>query len=259
MPLTPIHDPSEGPFRCVGLMSGSGTNIRKILEYQESLRQREGKSPFEIVGLFSDRSDSQAAPIGKDFDLPVVIRDLSAYCKKRGVKRSDLDARKDFDLENLRIIESFDAKGAVYGGYMSVVTAPVIKGFLGVNVHPADLSVQNPDGSRKYVGDHGVRDAVAAGEKTIFATTHLVELEVDAGPILMISAPLEVVLEPHWDLTDPDHLALAETFNQNRLKEYGDWVIFPRTLEELARGRFSRDENGIVHYDGNPVPGGVRL
>ena len=35
--VKPIHNPSTGPLRLVGLMSGSGTNIRKIIDHQKKL------------------------------------------------------------------------------------------------------------------------------------------------------------------------------------------------------------------------------
>jgi folate-dependent phosphoribosylglycinamide formyltransferase PurN len=141
---------------------------------------------------------------------------------------------------------------------MSVVTPPVIHAFLGVNVHPADLSIEE-GGKRKFTGDHAVRDAIAFGEKTIAASTHLVEEAVDEGPLLMISPLLPVELKEEWNLSDSQDLKEAEDFNQERLKEHGDWIIFPRTIEFLARGRYGRDEAGRIYFDGEPIPKGMRL
>jgi phosphoribosylglycinamide formyltransferase-1 len=246
-------------MRVVGLMSGSGTNIRKILDHQRGLEIREGSSPFRVVALFSDRAESQATRIGRDYDLPVAVRDLLGYCTRRGVSRRDLEAREGFDEETVRALSPFEATVAAYGGYMSIATRPLMEAFLGINVHPADLAIQNPDGSRKYVGDHAVRDAIAAGEGEIRSSTHIVEPVVDGGRILMISAPVGVVLEKGWNSRIPEHLARAEEVNQERLKEGGDWRIFPRTIEDMARGRFAQDEHGRLHYGGNPIPYGYRL
>ena len=52
--IAPLHDPSKGILRVAGLMSGSGTNIRKIIEHQKKMGGNEKGSPFEIVVLFSD-------------------------------------------------------------------------------------------------------------------------------------------------------------------------------------------------------------
>jgi phosphoribosylglycinamide formyltransferase-1 len=46
--------------------------------------------------------------------------------------------------------------------------------------------------------------------------------------------------------------------HQERLKEIGDWRIFPATIEMIARGRFALDEKSRVYADGQPVPGGYR-
>jgi phosphoribosylglycinamide formyltransferase-1 len=142
---------------------------------------------------------------------------------------------------------------------MSIATAPLIEAFLGVNVHPADLSIENPDGSRRFVGDHAVRDALVAGERTLCSSTHIIEKVVDAGRLLMISAPMGVILEPEWDLAVAEDLRRAEVSNQDRLKELGDWVVFPRTIEDLARGKFAVDDHGNIYYEGEAFPKGFRL
>jgi len=259
MKLVPIHDPAEGPLRVAGLMSGSGTNIRKILEYQEKQQAQHGEAPFEMVVLFTDRADSQAIWIGKDYDLPVVVRDLEGFCARRGISRRDLEAREEFDRQTVLSLAPYAVKAAAYGGYMSIATSPLIRAFLGVNVHPADLSIEGRDGRRKFVGDHAVRDAIVAGERTIASTTHIIEPEVDEGQILMISSAMKVVLKPEWDLGKSADLERVEAFNQERLKEHGDWIIFPRTLEDLARGKFARDEDDNLYYEEKPVPRGWRL
>ncbi len=259
MCLTPLFDPATGPMRVVGLMSGSGSNIRRIIEHQRRLEAQQGHSPFLVVALFSDRASSRATQIGKDYDLPVVTRDLEGFCARRGVPRRDLRAREEFDSETVRALSPFGAHVAAYGGYMSIATRPLMESFLGVNVHPADLSLEHADGRRCYTGDHAVRDAILAGERWIRSSTHLVEPVVDGGRLLMISPPVEVVLEDSWDLGQREHLALAENFNQDRLKERGDWVVLPRTLEDLALGRFAMDQEGTLYYDGLPIPKGYRL
>lgn len=259
MGLKPLFDPAQGPMRVVGLMSGSGSNIRKIIEHQTRLESEKGYSPFIVVALFSDRASSQAVWIGKEHDLPVVTRDLEGFCSKRGVSRRDLRAREEFDRETVRALSPFGAHAAAFAGYMSIATRPLIEGFLGINVHPADLSVEEAPGKRRFTGDHAVRDAIASGEKWIRSSTHIVEPVVDGGRLLMISPPVEVILDEKWDLRSKEDLCAAESFNQERLKEKGDWVVFPRTLEDLALGRFAVDEGGLLYYDGVPIPQGYRL
>jgi len=255
--IRPFHNPEEGPLKLVGLMSGAGTNIRKILEHQIKLEKQTGASLFKMVVLFSDNGNSNASKIGMEYDIPVIIRDIAAFYAKRGKKRSDLSIRPEFDTETIKALSPFEVKVGIYGGYMSVVTASLIHAFLGVNVHPADLSIEE-GGKRKFTGAHAVRDAIAIGEKTIAATTHIVEDAVDQGPILMISPPLAVIVKKKLDLSNPEHLKEAEAFNQERLKENGDWLIFPKTIEFLAQGRYGRDETGALYFDDKPIPRGFR-
>ena len=52
-------------------------------------------------------------------------------------------------------------------------------------------------------------------------------------------------------------LKVAEE-HQQRLKEVGDWIVFPETLEMIAKGRFALDEQKRVYVDGQPAPKGYR-
>ena len=258
MVFTKLYDPRDGQMRVVGLMSGGGSNIVEILKNEKRLESRMGKSPYKIVGIFSDKYTSDAPKIGREFDVPVFIRDIRAFYKAREQPRRNLEVRAEFDAETVKSLAHLEANVAAFGGYMSIATDPLMNAFLGVNVHPADLSILNENGERKYTGDHAVRDAILAGEKTISSSTHIIETKVDGGRILMISKPLEVVLEEDFNRDDKESVNKAEDLNQKRLKETGDWIIFPRTLLYLAEGRYSQNNNGDLYFE-SPVPNGVIL
>ncbi len=256
MALKKFHDPAGGVLRLAGFMSGSGTNLMRILEHQERLRSERGSSPYEVVVIFSDSTGSSAPRIGKEYDIPVVIRDLRAYYEKRGRPRRDMAVRETYDAETLRALAPYEVTAAAFAGYMSIATPVLLSKILAVNVHPADLSIKTDDGQRKYKGDHAVADAIRAGERTLASTTHIVEPAVDEGRILMISNPVDVEVGP--GLSPNDDIGAVAEANQDRLKEAGDWVIFPATLEMIGQGRFAHDEKGTVHFDGRPAPDGVR-
>lgn len=256
--LKPIFDPVGAPMRVAAFMSGSGTNLEKILEHQERLARERGRSPFEVAVIFSDNAKSRALAIAAAHDIPAVMRDIGAFYARRGRPRSDLSIRAEFDSMTVEALKPHGARFAAYAGYMSVASPVLVRAFFGVNVHPADLSVET-GGKRKWVGGHAVRDAVAAGEKTIASSTHIIEDTVDGGRILMISKPVPVEVPPGADLRDKTVLRNAEESNQSRLKVQGDWIVFPLTLEYIADGRFSTDEKGTIHFDGRPVPKGLRL
>ncbi len=258
-----LYEPEKGIMQIAGLMSGSGSNLRKIIEHEKTIESQEGKASYKVVVIFSENPSSNAKKIAAEYGIPFVVRDLNAYYQERGKPRRDLTLRAEFDAETIEMLKPFNVAAAAYAGYMSIATPPLINAFLGVNVHPADLTVMNGN-NRKYTGSHAVREAILAGEKQLRATTHLIEQEVDYGRILMVSSPLEVSLEEFnftslTSLTSKEQAERIVNTHQNRLKEIGDWIIFPRTLEYLAEGRYAQDDQGNLYFDNQPIPNGVRL
>ncbi len=264
MSITPIFDPKKTarPMRVAAFMSGSGTNIMKLLEREKSIKTAEGSSPFEVAFVFSDRSDGKCAgeKIALDNGLPYFSYDIRSFHRVRGLKRSVLSpdgmaARKEFDRIAEKLVQTFEVDAIALGGYMSYITLNRC-----VNVHPADLSIISSDGGRRYVGDNAVYDAILAGATSIRSSTLWTDEGVDSGPLLMVSNPLEVELSDTIDTLkkDKERFLTVVDEHQERLKEAGDWKIFPLTIEMIARGRFALDENNRVYVDGQHVPGGYR-
>lgn len=264
MTITLIFDPEKTrrSMRVAAFMSGSGTNIMKLIEKEKWLRAKEGSSPFEVVFIFSDRSDGTCAgeKIALDNGLPYFSYDIRTFHRDRSLRRTvktpeGLAARKEYDRVSKRLVKAFEIDVIALGGYMSYITLNRC-----VNVHPADLSICNTDGGRKYVGDNAVHEAIFAGETTVRASTLWTDEGVDTGPLLMVSNPLPVEIPepPEILLKDGEKSSELVNSHQQRLKEVGDWKIFPRTIEMIARGRFALDEHSRVYVDGKPVPEGHR-
>jgi folate-dependent phosphoribosylglycinamide formyltransferase PurN len=264
MKLTPLYDPRKTgrPMRVAAFMSGSGTNILKLLETGNRLKAEEGTSPFEVVFIFSDRSDGscRGEAIALENGIPYFSYDIRAFHRLKGLKRSvaapeGLAARKAFDGVAERLVRAFEIDALALGGYMSYTTLNRC-----VNVHPADLSILTGKGKRKYVGDHAVLDAISAGESTLSSSTLWTDRGVDTGPLLMVSKPVKVELPEPLESLRKDESRFLQVVgeHQERLKEAGDWRIFPRTVEMIARGRFALDEERRVYVDGRPVPDGYR-
>jgi folate-dependent phosphoribosylglycinamide formyltransferase PurN len=260
----PLFDPDKAgrPMRVAAFMSGSGTNIVRLLELEKALREKEDTPPFEVVFIFSDRSDgtSRGETVALEHGLPYASYDIRAFHRLRGLRRTattaeGLAARKAFDRVPALLTDAFEVDVIALGGYMSYTT---LRGC--VNVHPADLSIKNPDGTRRYVGDQAVRDAIAAGETELRSSTLWTDRGVDTGPLLVVSEPVAVHLPDDLEIlrADPGRLAQVADQHQERLKEAGDWKIFPLTVEMIARGRFALDEENRVFVDGEPAPDGHR-
>lgn len=243
-------------------MSGSGTNIIKLLEREKELKTENGSSPFHVIFIFSDRSDGicRGEKIACENGIPYFSYDIRSFHRLKGLKKEvntkqGLSARKEFDRVAARLIKAFDTDVIALGGYMSYITLERC-----INVHPADLSILTDEGKRRYVGDHAVLDAITSGETYLRSSTLWTDRGVDTGPLLMVSEPLKVELPDPLNSLRKDRKRLLQVAkaHQERLKELGDWKIFPRTVEMIARGRFALDENNQVYFDGKPMIKGYR-
>lgn len=252
------------------MMSGSGTNARRIIE--SSLEEA---SMYMVVIIFTDVSDDRrfksgekrckAKDIAEEYGIAYEYVDIRDFYRSKGHRtRRDLSLRPEFDLMVLAKIEPYDIDVIANAGYMSIMTEPLLDMYRGkiLNVHPADLSITEGD-ERKYVGMHTVRDAILAGERELRATTHVVRERVDYGEILVSSEPIVVKLPEGISLEqlrqDERILRRVVREHQRRLKERGDWVIFPLTLQMIAEGRFALNGRGNVYLDGVLAPRGLRL
>jgi len=259
-----LFDQKKQPMLVACFMSGSGTNVRKIIEHQVKLKKERGKSPYEVVLIFTDNPESNAKNIAKECEIPLEVNDIKEFYYGRDIK--DKHIREEFDRKTLESIKPYKVDLIALCGYAWFVTKPLLSEYIIVNVHPADLSVKE-NGKRKYVGLYHipVMKAIFAGEKYLHSSTHIVIEDVDMGEILVVSKPLEVELPEGItieDLKKPENKELLKKIaeeHQNKLKEVGDWKIFPLTLQWIAEGRFSIDQERNVYFDGKLIKNGYRL
>ena len=263
MPKTrPIYDSEKGVANVAAFMSGSGSNITRLLEMEERLLRDEGFAPYHVSVVVSDCADPSrcnARKIASEFgDLPVVESDIRDFYRLRGLTKVSLNTKEGFQVreewteELKRLLRPFCPDLGAYGGFVPLTN--ICAEFPCVNVHPGDLSVLMDD--KPYlVGLHTVpiKRAILLGldelrSSTILATPYTEKLEMDEGPVLLISEPLLLRLpegENAKSLSRPEKADLLERLaseHQDRLKEIGDWQVFPLTVKLLAEGRFSLDE-----------------
>lgn len=256
-------------MRVACFVSGSGTNARRIIE-----RSLEEDSRYEVSLIFTDVRDDRlrrsgekrckAKDIADEYSISYECEDIRDFYRERGMKRADLSLRPEFDRLVVEKVVPHGVDLVALAGYMSITTWPLLEAYEGrmVNVHPADLSIMEGN-ERKYVGINVVRDAILAGERELRASTHVVREKVDHGEILVVSEPVPVSLLEGVVLEelaqDKKLLGVIVDDHQERLKEHGDWVIFPLTIQMIAGGRFALDGEGSVYVDGAPAPRGYRL
>jgi acetyltransferase len=248
-----IHDPNWGKLRVVGLISGSGNSLWKVLDLQKALEATWEGSPFEITGCFS--SDPAAGGMGtaEKWGIPAACLDLRQYYRDRGKKFSDREVRREYDRELLKLIEPFNPDIVLLAGYVWATSSEILDRYTVINVHPADLSVMK-DGKRAFAGANGVGDALTAREKQLHTSSHLATSHVDNGPIFFISPGVEVDYELEKTLEPRDFMkaCLTRVNEQSRL-------IAARTIHEVALGHFEIDTQGALYYRNQPVPLGVRI
>ncbi|CAO0823700.1 phosphoribosylglycinamide formyltransferase 1 [Desulfarculales bacterium] len=242
------------PLKVAAFMSGSGSNIRRLLER---------RSPhYEVAFIFSDRADGncRGEKIAHEYVLPYFSFDTRRFHQVKGQKRTvltkeGLKIRREYDAVAARLVKAFGVDLLALGGYMSFITLKK-----GVNVHPADLSIAEAKGHRRFVGDDAVLDAIAAGQKELRASTLWIDQGVDSGPLLMVSDPLPVKLPAPLEELREDSVRLHRVADEHQeaLKQRGDWVIFPLTVELLATGRLTVNARGLAVLDGREYPAGVR-
>ncbi len=252
-----LYDPvrTGRPMRVAAFMSGSGSNVVQLLE--------RGSGHYEIVFIFSDRTDGKCRgeAIAHKYGLPYFAYDIRRFHEIGGLSRSvateqGMAARKIYDRVAAQLTEAFRVDVLALGGYMSFLTLPGA-----VNVHPADLSIIDDRGMRVFVGDNAVYDAICAGQTELRSSTLWTDLGVDSGPLLMVSDPVPVELPaPLSELRrEPGRLAPICDEHQERLKEKGDWVIFPLTLDLMGQGRLGITDQGVAVLDGIEYPKGIRM
>jgi folate-dependent phosphoribosylglycinamide formyltransferase PurN len=248
--LKQIYDSTKGRMRVAGLVSGSGSSFRTIIEQQIEM-QAKGGCPYEVVAIFTDNPKSKTFELGKEFNVPVFLNDIRAYYEKRGRKITDKQVREEYDKETIRLFEPVKPDFLAYAGYVWATTSPLVNAYISVNAHPADLSIEK-NGRRTYAGANGVRDALIGGELEVRSTLHLVTTQVDGGPILLISDPFKVDKNSGMSLEEASRFYLRPLNEKIR-------KLFPRVVKDIAEGTYRRDEKGLVYYGDVPIPKGYRL
>jgi len=155
-------------FRIVVLASGSGTNLKAILD------RLHGGGEVEVVGVGSDKPEAGALERARAAGVETAVFAAAGYEDR---------AARDAAIGDW--VEERDADLVVLAGYMQLLTAAFVRRFRNrvVNIHPALLPA--------FPGLDAIGQALAAGAETTGVTVHFVDEGVDTGPpILQRSLPV---------------------------------------------------------------------
>lgn len=143
------------------LISGTGTNMDAIVRAVKS-----GELQAEVTFVGSDKADAKGLITAAAHGIATHV-----FTYKRGEHAAAEEAIA-------RTVEETKSDWIILAGYMRILSPEFVRRFHGriINIHPALLPL--------FPGAHGIQDAWNAGVKETGVTVHIVDEEVDHGPIL---------------------------------------------------------------------------
>lgn len=197
--------------RLAVLVSGSGTILQALLD---AIAADPGFDA-EVVVVASDRADAGGLARARAADIPVAVE-----------APADHADRATWEAALTEAVAAHEPDAVVLAGFMRILSGRFLGSWPGrvLNTHPSLLPA--------FRGAHAVRDALAYGVKVTGATVHLVDEEVDHGPIV---AQRAVAIEP-GDTVERLH---------DRIKA-AEYELVPACVELLCQDRL-RPEGRTVH------------
>ncbi len=152
---------TEGATRIGVISSGRGENLRHIIA-----ATRSGYLPARIALVLTDQRNAGALKIAEEYGVKAL------YLDPQGLSREEYD---------LRLVEHLDAAGVdlvVLTGYMRILSPSFVKHYRNsiLNIHPALLP--------SFRGVNAFQQALDYGVRWTGTTIHIVDEEVDHGPII---------------------------------------------------------------------------
>ncbi len=267
--LKPLFEVLSGRKAKLALfMSGAGSNAMKIME-----RAAMPECPYEVAVLVTDNPEKSAArALAERFSLPLVEHDIREFYRRNGEEAIALTTPRRCELRDLwsaelyEKVSAFQVDAGVLAGFIPL--SNIVGKLLCLNVHPGDLTVVK-NGVRVLAGLHyrPVENAILMKHHGLRSSVIVAQnyqgngkKEVDSGPILGISAPVEIELDGHTiaelqEINDRrtvapyrDELRQLADKNVEKLKRKGDHVVFPAVLEHFVKGDYALDDSGALYF-----------
>lgn len=194
------------------LISGRGSNMEAIIRVAQA-----EKWPARIAAVISNRADAGGLAFAASQGIATAV-----------VPSKEFATREAFDAALQAEIDQHAPDMVVLAGFMRILTEPFVNHYSGrlMNVHPSLLP--------SFKGLHTHQQALDAGVKLHGATVHMVDFELDHGPIVAQAAV------PVLAGDNEDTLALRVLEQEH--------VIYPRAIRWFVEGKL-RIEAGKVFID----------
>ena len=218
-----IFQPKPGyKMRLVLLFSGGASVLKYLLANDPNHNHK-----YQFVGSFTNKKGVLGIELAQQAGVPVEVIDYHDFVREQKTNFSDRAVRSQYFERVVKILESWKPDLIMHSGFMLIATEPYLSRFQNkiLNVHPADLTILDEQGRRKYAGLHVVEKAFEAGDTSTRSTIHLVTEGVDEGPIIALSEPLNITPG-----TSPQE-------HQEKMKGACDGPAYQKALELISGGR----------------------
>jgi len=192
------------------LISGTGSNMKSIVAACEA-----GEVPAEVAIVISNRADAPGIAWAAEHGLETAV-----------LSHRDFADREAHDRAVVERLRGAGVEWVCLAGYMRLLSAVFVDAFPNriLNIHPALLP--------SFPGVHGQLQAWEFGVKVSGCTVHLVDLELDHGPIVVQRTV------PVLDGDDEDRLA-ARILEQEH-------IAYPEALHTLLTRPWSLQGRRVV-------------
>jgi phosphoribosylglycinamide formyltransferase-1 len=145
------------------LISGRGSNMQSIARACDA-----GEFPGEVAIVLSNRADAAGLAWAEERGIPTAV-----------LSHKDFDSREAHDEAIVDRLRDAGVEWVCLAGYMRLLSKRFIDAYPMriLNIHPSLLPA--------FPGLHGQRDAFEYGVRISGCTVHLVDLELDHGPIVV--------------------------------------------------------------------------
>ncbi len=192
------------------LISGTGTNLKAIVD-----RIAAGRLDCAIRVVISNRPRAAGLAHAERAGIPIRVIDHRTF-----------PARDDFDRALVVALREAGVELVVLAGFDRLVSGVLLEAFPSriMNIHPALLP--------SFRGLHAQRQALEYGVRITGATVHLVDAEVDHGPIIVQGA---VAIRPEDSEEAVGERILAV-----------EHEIYPLAIQLYAEGRLAVEGRRVV-------------
>jgi phosphoribosylglycinamide formyltransferase-1 len=191
------------------LLSGRGSNFEAIAR-----NVADRKLDCEIGFVFSNKPSAEGLARARELGLP------SGSIPSAGVERTAFDAQVTALLQQHKI------DWVCLAGYMRLLSGGFVSQFAGriLNIHPSLLPA--------FPGLDAQYQALIYGAKVTGCTVHLVDENLDSGPILL-QAPVPVL----------DHDTVESLSSRIRIEEH---KIYSEAIAWMLRGNYRLEGRRVV-------------